>query len=439
MDGDTDRSSKSKLLRFLVQFLLFCLILGLGAAGLVYLIETRPTPGRKEHASPAVVVQSTQARAANAPLRVEAAGTVLPARSVTLMPELSGRIVYQSPHLLPGGRVRAGEVLVRIDPREFELGVKQQQAAVARAELELARERGLKAVAEREWSLISEEVKPTAEGRELALRELQLRTALVALEAARSQLAQAELRLSRTSIRAPFNAVVREEYVDIGQVVSPGSRIATLAGSDRYWVRLHVPLDRLDRIRIPGIHAEEGSEVIVEQSAGGGATSSWRGRVLRLLGDLDPSARTAQLLVEVEDPWSQSPAEPGDGPISGPEARESGQVILPDVPLLLGAWVQATIIGRSTDRAIRIPRLALRENDRLWLLGPDSTLDIRPVEVVWQGEQEVFVRGEIQPGARVITSRIAAPVHGMQLRDNSAPASPSADGGQVGTGGESIP
>ncbi len=379
------------------KIILFFVIVAAGVGVFVILRSGRTEAERKPAPPKVTIVEVTQALAASEKAIVAASGTVVPAKSVTLTPEVGGRIVAQSDKLVPGGRFKKGQILVRLEPRDYDLAVEQQRARVVRAEMDLATEKGRKAVAEKEWSLISDEVRPSEEGRKLALREVQLDNAKAALSGAKSTLELAELNRNRTVVRAPFNAFITEEFVDKGQIVGPGSRIATLVSSDVFWVRVAVPMDRLSWLQIPGVNGNKGSPVRVTQQVGDGADVVREGRVVRLLGDLDPLGKMARVLVEVNDPLGANK----DGVNEG-------------LPLLLGAYVSVEIEGPELADLIALPRLAMREGETVWVKSGD-TLSIRRCKVVWTKKDTVYVRGEIQPNEQVVTSRIGAPVEGMKI------------------------
>ena len=391
--------------------LAFIGILLLGAAIMAAFIMTRPRPRKKtEHASSAILVDTTRARQADEPMRIMAMGTVIPSREVTVLPEVSGRIVHKTPQLVPGGRVRAGQTLIRIDDRDYHLALKQQQALVTQARLQLAREHGLKAVAEQEWKLMADEVQPTKDGRKLALRDIQLENAQAALDAAISSRELARIKLERTVVKAPFNAVVHQEFVDAGQVVNQASRIAILVASDTYWVRVTVPLERLRWLRIPGINAPsgQGSPAHIAPFTGAGPSSGWAGQVLELEAGLDPRGQMARLIVVVPNPRQQV--------ATGDRA--------PCLPLLLEARVQVELEGPLIKDAVMIPTRALRDHDKVWLATSHNTLAVRQVTVLWTREPWVAVRGDIRPDDIIITSPIAAPVDGMSLALNGATDGP---------------
>ena len=161
---------------------------------------------------------------------VHAQGSVMPAQQVVLQPEVGGRILWRSDNLVPGAIVRAGEPLVRIDASNYQLALRTQEAQVNRAELDLQLEASRKEVAQREWQLLAAQ---TGEGARapnpLAIRDPQMKTAQVSVEAAKSALDSAKLNVSRTALVSPFNAFVQRAAADRGQLVSPGSQVARAA------------------------------------------------------------------------------------------------------------------------------------------------------------------------------------------------------------------
>ncbi|MEE8410736.1 MAG: efflux RND transporter periplasmic adaptor subunit [Myxococcota bacterium] len=370
---------------------------------------TRPDPKRTHREDRGTLVEVMTVSSGSHRLTVRAQGTVVAARLVELRPEISGRIVWQSRELAAGGKFKAGQSLLRIDPRDYELALEQQRASVDRAQLDLEVERGRKVVAEREWALLGDGSKSGDDGRALALREPQLRTARVGLKAAKSGLKQAEITLERTIVRAPFNAFVQEELADLGQLVTPASRLGSLIGTDQFWVQVSIPVERLPWVDLPGADGKGGSTVRVIQKAG--ALSIERsGRVIRLLGDLDPIGRMARLVVAVDDPLGLASNETKDGDGA------------PQLPLLLGAYVRVEIDGEVLHDAIEIPRLVLRQGDRVYVMDDGDTLSIRNVVVAWRRSDTVLIRGGLRPGERVIVSRVPTPLPGMALRAESTPA-----------------
>jgi len=396
-------------MRIFFKLILILLIIGSGLFIAKKLVETKPPAKRKAISVGAPLVETIQAESRKEQLVISAMGTVIPAKEVVIQPRVSGHIIEISPELIPGGTFRAEDLILRIDDRDYKIAVEQRKAEVARAMMELKLEKGRKAVAEREWELLEDEISTTEAGRELALRKPHLRKAVAALESARSALRKARLDVERTNIKAAFNGFVKEKSTDLGQAVGPGTRLLTLVGTDMFWVQISVPVSRLPKISIPGVNNEdEGSPATIKQEGGTSGFQIFRqGWVIRLLGDLDPVGRMARLLVSVEDPLG----------VGNPESA-------PSFPLLLGAYVNVELQGPMLEDVFVIPRKAFREGDQVWILTDEKKLAFRKTEVIWRRKDDVLLRG-LASGDRVITSRISAPVEGMSLKSEDNPPADS--------------
>ncbi len=386
--------------RLTLKIALPLLVLGLGFGAFRVLSKMRSAPPKKPPSEVAQPVEFIRPAGADGPAQVRALGTVVPAREVALQAEVTGRIEAVGEGFVPGGRVSEGDLLVQLDRRDYWLQIKQAQASVKRAEVALRQEESRKAVAEREWKLIGEQGQASARGRALALREPQIDGARAELTGARSALDQARLAYQRTTIEAPFNAVVRAESVDIGQIARPGSPLGTLIGSDAWWIQVSLPAAELRWLEVPGGVAH------ITQALGDGRVVERQGAVLRQLPDVDPSGLMARIIVQVDDPLGLAD-----------ETLE---------PLLLGATVDVALRGRHIEGVVALPREALRADDTAWLVGPDERLVIAPLDIARRERDRVLVRG-LSADARVVRSRISAPIAGMQL---ALPGADAADAAQ---------
>jgi RND family efflux transporter MFP subunit len=325
-------------------------------------------------------------------------GTVVPARQVLLKSRVSGEIVSLHPEFIEGGLLKKGDVVVQIDPEDYKLAVTEKQSQVVAKEYELKLELGRQDVAKREWALLKDSRQGKKSDAELALRKPHLRKARADLAAAEAELKQARLNLSRTTVRAPFNAIVYEKHVDMGSQVSSQEQLATLVGTDLYWIRVPLPVDRLRWITIPRNSKGTGSGVRVRWGTGLKAAHERIGRVVKLLGDMESKGRMARVLIAVADPLGLK--------------KNSGA----KPPLLIGDYLRVEIEGQELDHVYRIPRTALRDNKRIWIAGKDGTLQIREVDPVWRDLHTVLLRNGLEPGERLIVSDLAAPVQGMRIR-----------------------
>lgn len=397
--------------RYTLRVLLVLIVLGAGFGACGALMSMRKPPPHKPRPDVGVLVETVTVRPSRQQVRVDATGAVVPARSVALSAEVAGRVVWMNPELLPGGRIAAGKPLLRIDARDYRLAVQQQYAAVDRARTELELERGRRKIAEREWELLGKGDGPGggagsgAPGSNLALREPQLRTAEVALKAAESGLERAQLTVGKTNLAVPWNALVQQRQVDVGQLVTPGQPLATLVGTDEFWVQVLVPVDRLRWIQVPGLRgATSGSPVRVRQRTTG-APIERTGRVVRLMGDLDPAGRMARVLVAIDDPLGL-----GLGTVESAAAAPVGDRL----PLLVGAYVEVEIDGDELASVIEVPRTALRGGDSVHLFV-DGKLVIRKVDVIWRRPDSVLVGAGLAAGDRLVVSPVPGAVEGMKL------------------------
>lgn len=369
------------------------LVLGAGILVMRLLISHRAAAEVVEPRASTTPVEVLRTRAADHPVVIRSTGSVVAAREVTLMAEVAGRVTWVSPELRPGGRFSKGDVVLRIDDRDYRLAIEQQRAGVEQSSLSLQLERGRARVAEREWDRVGKRLGGAANG-QLARRQPQLKSARAALQAARSRLEAAQIQLSRTRIRAPFNALVQARSVDVGQVVRPGQTLVSLVGTDIFWVKATVPIADLAEIAVPG------GKAIISKDYGRGKLKR-PGRVVQVLGDVEPTGLLARVLVQVDRPLG------GDG-----------------LPLLLGSFVDVAVEGRVERGVHALPRLALRADDAVWVVDKNDTLAIRPVTVVRRMEHTVLVRSDaLADGARVVTSRLPSPVAGMPLAPR--PSEPS--------------
>jgi RND family efflux transporter MFP subunit len=360
------------------------------------LLRTGPVVERKPRPREARLVETTEVHRADHRTRVGAMGTVVPSRQVAIQPQVSGRIVEVSPEFLPGGHFAAGEVLVRIEAKDYELAVRRREGALAEARAQLHIEEGNQSIARLEFELLGEAV--TDDDRSLVLRGPQLETVRARVAVAEADLAQARLDLERTDVRAPFAALVRTRGVELGSRVDPATTLATLVATDAYWVAVAVPVRHLRWIEIPRTADETGSTVRILNAASWPPGAFREGRVVRLLGDLESEGRMARLLVRVDDPLALEP-----------EHREAPR-------LLLDSFVSVEILGREILDVVELDRDLLRDGDRVWVMGADDTLEIRDVDVLFRDEESVLVRAGLSGGERLVTSDLSSPVAGMLLR-----------------------
>ncbi|MDF1814127.1 MAG: efflux RND transporter periplasmic adaptor subunit [Verrucomicrobiales bacterium] len=387
-----------KAVRAITQFLLIIAVLG-GAAFVSWtLFKTAPktVPGEKKAATK--IVQVIELKPGNEKIFVSAWGTVIPAREVTLQAQVSGRILEHHESLVPGGHLKKGEVAVRIDPADYKLNLTERAADLEEAEFELEVEQGRQIIAKREWEQLGNSISGSDANPALALREPHLKRARALIAKAENAVARAKLDLERTSLAAPFNSMVIEESVETGQLIETGRDICRLVGTDSFWVEVALPMSDLKWIRLPG-KGIPGADVDIYLDTGNGKMEPWTGKVARLRADLEEAGRMARALVEIKNPL---------------DLHDSGEKR--KTPLLLGSYVRAEIEAGRLTNVLSIPRVALREGNRLWLVGKDQKIRITEPEILWTREETVVIPNILKPGETLIVSDLKVALPGMEVR-----------------------
>lgn len=365
-------------------------VLAVGVLVVVLLMLTKPTAGKKPPPKLQTLVSTMAVDPITTQARVEVLGRVMPAREIKLQARVSGRVVHLHPDFIPGGIVKKGEVLVRLDDTDYKLNLQQKQNNLAQAKADLRIEEGNQFVARQEWALINDQSDDLdISSEDLALRKPQLEKVQADVNVAATDLEKAKVDLERTVIRAPFNAVVRDKEIDLGSQVSSQSTIATLTGTNVFWAEISVPVDKLEWIVLPQ-GSTKGSAVTVY----GNDHFFRQGELVNLKPEIDTDGLMARLLVAVKDPL-------------GLRNNKS--------PLLLGSFVRVAIDGKSLNNVFEIPRAALKDTDTVLTVSSNSTLHMKPVSVIWRTADAVYIDKGLQAGDRIIVSNVAAPIEGMEL------------------------
>jgi len=369
------------------------------------LLSTGPEITPKEKTSSAKIVQVIPMEPQVLSVAVSAAGSVIPSRKVVIKPQVSGQVIRQSESVTIGGHVRQDDELIRIDSKDYELALAEERSNLEQARFEREVESGRQVIARREWDELQADLNMGDVNQSLVLREPHLRRAEAFMEKATNDIEIAELQLSRTVIKAPFNAMVTEESVEIGQLLSPNSAICELVGTDEFWIQVTIPFSDLKWIRFPNGN-QPGAEADVVLDMGNGESATWKGRVIRLLSDLDPLGRMARLVISVEDPL-------------GLKKQSSGKL-----PLLLGSYVEVKIAAGDLENTLRVPREALREGNQIWVVGPDNLLKIVQATVLWLEKETVLISNNLEKSDQLVVSDLRVALPEMKVSPQPSTAYP---------------
>ena len=390
----TPRERRKLILWRIVAIVLPLLIIGLAISANVIMGALKPEPEKKEDVVKAMPVLTSMAVNDDVTLKVSVQGEVQPRTQINLVPQVSGKINYMSPKFIEGGKFRKGELLVRVEPREYELRVIQARANVAQSETVIAREQSEAENAKRDWEELGRGSSPTS----LTLREPQLAEARAQLEAAKAQLSEAELNLARASLYAPFSGRVMHRHVDKGEFITAGTQLGEIYANDIMDVRFPLTNDELRRIGLTlGFEAtkERPAIPVTLKSVIAGSENIWEGKIVRTDSMFDTTTRVLYAYAEVSD---------------SEDADEANTT-----PLAPGIFVNADIQGEALDDVTIIPRAALRGTDKVYLAQDDNTLSIQTVFVLSSDRNRAILASGVSPGQNVITSPIRGVAEGMKV------------------------
>ncbi|MSR66045.1 MAG: efflux RND transporter periplasmic adaptor subunit [Pedosphaera sp.] len=328
---------------------------------------------------------------------VDSQGTITPRMEISVVPEVSGKVISVSEHLVVGGIFKLGEELFRIDQRDYEIASTNALAQIAQVQVRITREEAEADAARKEWEALGRKDKPSP----LLMREPQLAEARAALLSAEAALALSRRDQDRCVIRAPFDCRVSSKSVDLGQVITRGTPLARLQATDFSEVRLPVPLDQLAFFNLPmGSRPTTNgaaSTPVTLRAEIGGRTLRWDGAVFRTDGEIDPRTRMISAVGRVRDPYRLD-------------------AVGTEWPLMMGLFVTAEIKGHVVEGIVKLPREALRGTNVVYVLSGSNRLSARVVEVMHTSRTEVIIKNGIKDGELICVTPMDTFMEGMAVR-----------------------
>jgi len=404
----------------------------LGVAVTVTLVRNRERPLREPDREQPRVLRVIAVEPLDVVPRAVGYGTAQPGQIWRAVSEVRGRVIEVHPQLEPGAMVRQGDVLLRIDPAEYQLGIAQIEADIAQVKAQLEEltvkeandrdsleiEQSSLALAERELqrlqslrernatseSAIDQQNRAVLTQRQnvqklqnsLQLVPHQRKSLEAALAVKQAGLEQAELDLAKTTIAAPLDCRLGEVDIEPGQFLAVGQSLFEAHGIGWAEVEIQLPMDQLRTL----IHPDHSVPLPVQMDPStieqlfdfdvtvryrsGDFQPEWKGRVLRLREQLDPRTRTIGLVIAVDKPYEQ--AIPGQRP-----------------PLVQGMYCEAELRGRVRAGQIVIPRAALHDG-QVYIVDQDNRLQRRSVQVAFAQSSFLCIQSGLRAGDRVVVS-----------------------------------
>ncbi len=372
------------------------LLIGVGAAWAIMALRPRIVTQAPKAEVPLVSVIQVEPQTIR--LNVHSQGIVTPRNEIDLIPEVAGKVIHLHPDFVAGGFFNRNDLLIAIDPRDYDAAITQAQAQIAEAKRQVAMEEAQAEQAHDEWQALGDGV-PSA----LAMREPQLAEARAKLKAAEASLTLARIKRSRCELRAPFAGRLQSKDIGLGQFIQPGDKLARIYSTDVAEIRLPLSSSQLGFLDLPlgdpNDSTDKGPKVTLTTEFAG-KMQSWEGRIVRTEGTLDESTGVLYAVAEVREPYQQKDKRP---------------------PLLSGLFVQAEIEGKAMQGLFVLPQLAMNAAQEVLLVDAEQKLHIRRVDVLRNEPDRILVKGGLNAGDWLVTSGIDVPVEGMIVRVDANP------------------
>lgn len=295
-------------------------------------------------------------------------GVVAARWNTTLGSEVSGRVISVSDSLLAGTSFSEGEVLAIINPTSYKVALASAEAELATALRSYDEEQLRVEIAKRNWEVSGMEGEPS----DLVQRKPQLREAQATINYAQQRVAKAQYDLEQTKITAPYDGVVVERSISLGDIVQVGSTLATIY--NREILEVSVPLSRanIGRLEKPII----GKQVQLTDPL---TRRQWRGRISHLDKYIDKKNRWQKVVVEIMAP----------------------------VDILPGTFVSVELSGQEYDDILIIPENFSEQDGSIWFVDSQNILHKVFVDVVYRKKGNVYIHAPktLSPPHQVTTGK----------------------------------
>lgn len=369
----------SQFLRILIPLI----ILGFGYWCYQATSEKEPAPKPQRPEPKILESAATLLEKVDYQVHLSTQGIVQPHNETSLTSRVSGQITLISPKFESGSFFKKGEILIELDPSDFEAALSTAEARLARAEASLAQEEARAEQALLDWRDLGYTEPPT----ELVLRKPQLKETHADVKAATAGLTSAQRDLDRTKVRAPYDGRVKERLVGLGQSINSGTKLGDIFSIDFAEVRLPLSTRELSYIKLPNNPGDAPVPVTLTDALATENPATWEAQVVRTEGTLDEESRKLFVIARINDPFSlKNPGTPS---------------------MRIGQPIRAVLPGETIADVFIIPRLALRSPNEIVLIDPtEFTLARQEITAIWSDAENLIVRDDLIPGWLLSTSRL---------------------------------
>ncbi len=358
-------------------------------------------------------------------------GVVQPAQVWKSIAQVSGRVVDIHPRLDNGEIIQQGEMLLQIDPVDYELNLAQAESQLSELDVEQSNSVALLEIEQNNLALAEKESKrlqklvaqgsvsksdaDTAERNMLNSRtQVQNLKNALALLPSKKKLQQAKIRQARrdldnTVILAPFNMRINDVNAEEFQFVSTGQHLFSGDAIDRVEIVAQVAMSSMKNLFSgqtiisrdisefsKNLSSLTGFKPEVELDIGNEEKARWDAEFVRFADSVDSETRTLGVVIAVDKPL---------------------QKVIPGIrpPLSKDMFVEVAIAGRLQPDRIVVPRSSIR-NGKAYVLDADNRLQIRSVSREYDQQDETIITEGLSEGDQLILSDIIPAVAGMLLK-----------------------
>ena len=364
----------------------------LGAFALSYLLwflgQVQPDPV-EELPPPDVIIEILTPK--DFQVQISSNGTTTPLTQTVLTAEVGGEVIYRSKKFAEGASVIEGEILAKIDDTDLQLQYKNALLQLANAEVQYSLQLAEAEVAKEAWDKIGDGV-----ASDLTLKKPQLKQAQALLEVAKAQVSSAAKKLNKTEIIAPYAGRIQNVNIDLGTTIIPGQPVGAMYTSSEIEITLAVKDNDLQFLSIPmdgrKLNPSEQASVVIE-SFYKGKTQSWKGKLERVDGVIDPVTRMINLIAVFKNDFIESDK--------------------PNLPI--GLFVEAKIDGITLKNIFEIPINSISKDNEVYIVDKDNQLELRKLNVLKKYSEFVIIKDGLRAGERIVTSKLSTASNGIKV------------------------
>ena len=364
----------------------------LGAFALSYLLwflgQVKPDPV-EELPPPDVIIEILTPK--DFQVQISSNGTTTPLTQTVLTAEVGGEVIYRSKKFAEGASVIEGEILAKIDDTDLQLQYKNALLQLANAEVQYSLQLAEAEVAKEAWDKIGDGV-----ASDLTLKKPQLKQAQALLEVAKAQVSSAAKKLNKTEIIAPYAGRIQNVNIDLGTTIIPGQPVGAMYTSSEIEITLAVKDNDLQFLSIPmdgrKLNPSEQASVVIE-SFYKGKTQSWKGKLERVDGVIDPVTRMINLIAVFKNDFIETDK--------------------PNLPI--GLFVEAKIDGITLKNIFEIPINSISKDNEVYIVDKDNQLELRKLTVLKKYSEFVIIKDGLRAGERIVTSKLSTASNGIKV------------------------